>query len=106
MQAQLNNLFGLNRTASSVSIDSITSFAGSIDTKNAFKKFCKNLYEIGVRADMIKEKESEILDIFNPRNISKHQSKPHSPAISDKIDDNPTADQRGPQNAALSIQTK
>ena len=67
VQAQLNTLLGLHRTNSSVSIDSVTSFAGSINTKKAFKKFCQDLYHIGVRADLIKEKESEILNIFKPQ---------------------------------------
>ena len=72
MQSQLNNILGLHRTGSRVSIDSITSFAGSTNTKTAFKKFCQNLYQIGVRADTIRVKESEILDIFKPQNMAVH----------------------------------
>ena len=70
MQAQLNDLLGLHRTSSRVSIDSLTSFAGSTNTKKAFKKFCENLYKIGVRAEMIKEKESEILNVIMSHNTA------------------------------------
>ena len=68
MQAQLNNLLGLHRTNSTVSIASITSIAGSINTKKAYKKFCKGLFDIGVTKEMIGEKEEEIRNIFNPQN--------------------------------------
>ena len=85
VQAQLNTLLGLHRTNSSVSIDSVTSFARSINTKKAFKELCQNLYHIGVRADLIKEKESEILNIFKPQNT----------ATSSQIDDNNTTDTTG-----------
>ena len=77
MQAQLNNLLGLYRTNSSVSIHSITSFAGSANTNKAYKEFCQNLFQIGVTADMVRQKKSEILNIFKPQNI----------AISRQIDD-------------------
>ena len=86
MQAQLNNLLGQHCTNSRVAIDSPTSFAGSLHrtnsrasissfvgstkTKAAFKKFCQNLYQIGVRAEMIREKESEILNIFKVQNTA------------------------------------
>ena len=70
MQTQLNNLLGLHRTNSRVSIDSITSFAESTNTKKAFKKFCQNLYQIGVRAETLREKESEILNIFKPQDTT------------------------------------
>ena len=95
MQAQLNSLLGLHRTNSTVSINSVTSFAGSTKTRNAFKRFCQNLYEIGVRADMIKEKESEILNIFNPQNPAvsdnsniTHSGEPHNSAVGGQVDDN------------------
>ena len=63
MQAQLTNILGLHHTSSRVSIHSITSFAGSTNTKKAYKTFRKDLYEIGVTADMINQKKSEILNI-------------------------------------------
>ena len=90
MQAQLNNILGLHRTTSSVSIDSITSFAGSTNTRSAFKKLCQNLYQIGVRAEMIKEKESDILNIFKAQNT----------AISGQIDNSNITGQGNPQNTA------
>ena len=109
MQAQLNNLLGLHRTKSRVSIDSISTLAGSINTKKAFKKFCQNLYQIGVRADLIKEKEREILDIFKAQNTDTNnldvdvgntadQNKPQNTAISSKIDASHVAGQSKPQN--------
>ena len=73
----MTDVLGLHRTVSRVSIDSIASFAGSINTKKAYKEFCKNLYQIGVTAEMIRVKESEILDIF----------KPHDTPISAQTDD-------------------
>ena len=50
-----------------MSKDSIVSFAGSINTKKAYKKFCKGLFEIGVTADIIKQKEKEIQDLLKPQ---------------------------------------
>ena len=70
MQAQLTNVLGLHHTDSRVSLDSITSFAGSINTKKAYKKFCKSLFQTGVTAEMISQKEGEILKIFKPENTA------------------------------------
>ena len=78
MQSRLTNVLGLHCSNSIVSIDSIASFAGSINTKKAYKKFCKNLFQIGVTSEMISQKEQEILDIFNNQNT----------ATSSQIDDN------------------
>ena len=91
MQAQLNNLLGLHGTNSTVSIDSITSFAGSVNTKKAYKKFCKNLFGIGVTSEMISQKEEEILNIFKAQNtaisgrvdVSNIASQSQLPAVSD-----------------------
>ena len=55
-------VLGLHRTTSK---SSITSFAGSINTKTAYKRFCKNLFQMGVTSEMITQKEGEILNIFN-----------------------------------------
>ena len=99
MQAKLNNLLDLQRSNSRVSIDSISSFAGSTKTKRAFLEFCRNLYSLGVRAHTIKEKENEILEIFKSQDT----------ATSRPIDDNNimdvsnnTADPSKPQNTAIS----
>ena len=64
----MTDVLGLHRTTSRASIDSITSFAASINTKKAFKTFCKDLYKIGVTAEVINQKRDEILNIFNPQN--------------------------------------
>ena len=92
-------------------MDSITSFSGSINTKRAFKRFCLNLYQIGVRAEIIKEKEAEILNIFEPRNTATSdqtdhrntmdESRPHNATTSDQIDDSSIADQSKPQTTAI-----
>ena len=80
MQARLDNALGLRRTTSK---DSIVSFAGSINTKKVYKKFCKDLFEIGVTADMISQKGKEIQDIF----------KPQHPDASNQTDDSTIVDQ-------------
>ena len=61
VQTQLNSLLGLRRTMSK---DSIVSFAGSINTKKAYKKFCKGLFAIGVTADVLKQNEKDIQDML------------------------------------------
>ena len=70
MQAQLNHILGLHRTNSSVSIDSITSFAGSTHTKKAYKEFCRSLFQIGVTSEMLRQKNTDILNIFRPQNAA------------------------------------
>lgn len=55
---------GLHRTTSRVSVTSIASFAENTNTREAYKQFCKNLYQIGVTEDMIRQKEQEILEIL------------------------------------------
>ena len=62
MQDQIAGVLGLHRTTTR---SSITSFAGSINTKKAYKRFCKNLFQMGVTSEMIAQKEGEILNIFN-----------------------------------------
>ena len=83
MQTRLTDVLGLHRTNSRVSINSITSFAASVNTKKAYKKFLKNLHTIGVTPDMISQKEAEILNIFETQNI----------AISGQSDDSKLASQ-------------
>ena len=60
----MTDVLGLHRTSTRVSIDSVASFAGSGNTKKAYKKFCRYLFQIGVTSEMISQKEAEILDIF------------------------------------------
>ena len=62
LQARMAGVLGLHRTTSRVSL---TSLPGSINTKKAYKRFCKNLLQLGVTSDMIAQKEGEILNIFN-----------------------------------------
>ena len=68
MQARLSDVLGLHRTNSRVSIDSISSFAGSVNTKKGYKKFCRSLFQIGVTSEMINQNEDEILNIFKAQN--------------------------------------
>ena len=79
IQARLDSVLGLRRT---MSRDSVVSFAGSLNTKKAYKKFCKGLLNIGVTAEMISQKEKEIQDIF----------KPQHPAASNQTDDSTFVD--------------
>ena len=62
LQARIAGVLGLQRTTSRTSI---TSFAGSINTKKAYKRFCKNLFQTGVTSEMITQKEGEILNMLN-----------------------------------------
>ena len=70
IQARLTDVLGLHRTSSRVSIDSVASFAGSVNTKNSFKRLCKDLYDIGVTAEVINQKKEEILNIFKAQNTT------------------------------------
>ena len=83
LRSRFNHLLSLHPTVSNVSIDTTSTFAGSTKTKRAFKTLYQNLYQMGVRADTIKEKEKEILNIFKPQ-IS---------ATSGQVDDSNIADQ-------------
>lgn len=63
MQAELTAVLGLNQTK--VPIDSISSFVKNTNTTTAFKKFCRDLYRIGVDPEVIRQQEKNILSIFN-----------------------------------------
>ena len=62
MQEQL---LGLHRTTSRSSIISFSSLAGSINTKMAYKSFCKKLFQMGVTSEMIAQNEGDILNMLN-----------------------------------------
>ena len=62
MQERIASVLGLHHTTSRVSL---TSLPGSLNTKIAYKRFCKNLFQIRVTSEMITQKEGEILNIFN-----------------------------------------
>ena len=61
MQERMAGVLGLH------SRDSTTSVTESINTQNIYKRFCRRLVEIGVTAEMISQKEEEILNIFKPQ---------------------------------------
>lgn len=50
--------------------DSVTTSAGSINSRKAFEELSIKLHQIGVRGDMIKRKEMQVLDIFRGESIS------------------------------------
>ena len=62
LRAQLDKLV-LRRTSSR---DSLVSLPGSINTKNVYKNFIKDLFESGVTAEMIKSKQKEIQNMLKP----------------------------------------
>lgn len=68
MQAQIAGVLGVHPNDSTVSLDSITSFAGSINTREGYKEFCKGLYQIGITPEMMNQRKAEILNIFNSEN--------------------------------------
>ena len=77
MQAQLDKLV-LRRTSSR---SSLVSFAGSINTQNFYRNFCKGLFESGVTANMIKGKEEEIYNLLKSSNATtnwQYQCRPES----------------------------
>ena len=58
----LDNAPGLRRATSLISV------AGSINTKKEFKELCKDLFECGATAEMIKSKRGEIRKMFKSQN--------------------------------------
>ena len=79
VRARLDHILGLHRTTSR---NSFVSLAGSVNTKQAFKRFIKGLFAIGVTADMINEKEKEIQDILK----SQHPAASSQISISTIVD--------------------
>lgn len=57
----MTDVLGLHRINSVVTLDSIEQ---DEDTRKAYRQFCKNLHQIGVTEDMIRQKENEVLGIF------------------------------------------
>ena len=43
---------------------SIASFISDTNTRNAYKTFCKDLYEMGITEDIIHQKKRQILEIL------------------------------------------
>ena len=58
-------ILGLHRTTSRSSIISFASLAASINTKMAYQRFCKKLFQMGVTSEMITQKEGDILNMLN-----------------------------------------
>lgn len=83
MQARLTDALGLNNPNSKVPLDSIRSFVVSTNTKRAFRKFCKDLHQIGVSANVITQKEREILNICKPQSAATSGGQSQLPPVSD-----------------------
>ena len=49
---------------------SIASFVENTNISTAYQEFCKNLHQIGVTEDLIREKEKEILEILRPQSMA------------------------------------
>ena len=64
LQTRLTDVLGLHRTSSRISVTSIASFVENTNTGEAYKQFCRSLYQIGVTEDIIRKKEKEILEIL------------------------------------------
>ena len=69
VQAQLATLLGLHRINSGISVTSIASFAANTNTETAYKNLCKELCQIGVTEDMIRQKEDKILEILRSQDM-------------------------------------
>ena len=65
----MTSILGLHRTGSKISVTTIASFAASTNARDAYKQFCRNLYQIGVTEDELRQKENEILEILRPQSI-------------------------------------
>ena len=100
----MNRTLGLYRTDSKVSIHSLRSLAGSSQTRSALQEFFRDLGQMGIGADLIKKKRSEIIIILKTHNIATSlsgqvdgsnivgQSKPHDAAMRGQLDGNTIAD--------------
>ena len=60
----LKNSKGLHRKSSISSLGSIASFEDSINYKEAWKQLCRGLYKAGVTADIIHERQDEIIELL------------------------------------------
>lgn len=71
MKADLNDFFCCQRRPSAASSESVSSFTmGSLNSRRAYKELCRELHQIGVRADTIKRKEGEVISIFRRASIA------------------------------------
>ena len=73
-QAQLTALFALDtvstlNSANPIPITPIASFAAKADTETAYKQFCKDLCQIGITEDIIRQKEDKILEVLKSQGM-------------------------------------
>lgn len=66
---QLTVILGLHHTTERISLTSIASFAMNPNTPAAYKRFCEDLYQIGVTEEMILLKEKEILALLKSQGM-------------------------------------
>jgi len=92
---EMKSLFlnGLRRQNSTLSLRSMASFAPSLKTKEAMKQLCKNIYKSGIKADMIQNREDQVVALLQYPNTApvatanqgedlsqeRHKSKPGNP---------------------------
>ena len=72
-------MLGLHRINSVVTLDSIEQ---DEDTKKAYRQFCKNMHQIGVTEDMIRQKENEILGILRSSSMAANSTTTNQPGCS------------------------
>ena len=69
VQAQLACLFNLDGTNPRIPVTPIASFAANTNTEIAYKQFCKDLYQIGVKKGMIRRNEEKIQEILRSQDM-------------------------------------
>ena len=69
VRAQLAALFNLDGTNPKIPMTPIASFAANTNTEMAYKQFCKDLYQIGVNEDMIRQNEDKLLEILRSQDM-------------------------------------
>ena len=74
MQKKLTDILGLCHTNSKITLNTIASFAGNINSEEAYREFCRDLSQMGVTMDMINRKKKQILDILGPQHTASSTS--------------------------------
>ena len=78
---EMKNLInGLRRKHSALSLRSVASFAPSVKTKDAMKQLCRDLYRVGITADIIRDRKDQAVAAFRHPNTSSgvNQEVPHT----------------------------
>ena len=67
-RTELAALLGLDGMKS-IPVTPIVSFAANADTEMAYKQFCRDLFQIGITNDIIRQKGDEILEILRSQGM-------------------------------------